>query len=98
MGYMGLTDDQISELMKLRALGWSQKEIAGMLGTSQQVIAYQLKKLKNASKTLGVDDAFGKNAILPFLAGALTGAGASMLTYAVLQELQKSSKTKEEKK
>lgn len=82
--------------MKLRALGWSQKEIAELLGTSQQVIAYQLKKLKNASKTLGIDDAFGKNAILPFLAGALAGAGASVLTHAVLQEMQKSSEKKGE--
>ena len=95
---MGLSGKEISELMKLRALGWSQKEIAEAIGTSQQVIAYQLKKLKNASKSLGVDDAFGKNAILPFLAGALAGAGAGVLTYAVLQELQKSSDEKEEKK
>lgn len=82
---MGLTKDQISELMKLRALGWSQKEIADALGTSQQVIAYQLKKLKTASKTKGVDDVFG-DAILPFLAGA----GVGVLTFAFLQEMQKS--------
>ena len=47
---MALTPRQIAELLKLRALGWSQAEIAEKLGTSQQVIGYQLKKLKKQSK------------------------------------------------
>ena len=48
--YMALTPKQIAELLKLRALGWSQAEIAEKLNTSQQVIGYQLKKLKEQSK------------------------------------------------
>ena len=47
---MALTPKQIAELLKLRALGWSQAEIAEKLETSQQVIGYQLKKLKKQSK------------------------------------------------
>ena len=47
---MALTPKQIAELLKLRALGWSQAEIAEQLKTSQQVIGYQLKKLKKQSK------------------------------------------------
>ena len=43
---MALSPKQVAELLKLRALGWSQKEIAEHLGTSQQVIGYHLKKLK----------------------------------------------------
>ena len=35
---MALTPNQIAELLKLRALGWSQSEIAERLNTSQQVI------------------------------------------------------------
>ena len=44
---MALTPKQIAELLKLRALGWSQAEIAEKLETSQQVIGYQLKNSKN---------------------------------------------------
>ena len=43
---MALDAKQIAELLKLRALGFNQEEIAQALETSQQVIAYQLKKLK----------------------------------------------------
>ena len=35
---MALTPKQVAELLKLRALGWSQSEIAEKLGTSQQVV------------------------------------------------------------
>ena len=44
---MALDSRDIAELLKLRALGFSQAEIAEKLKTSQQVIAYQLRKLKN---------------------------------------------------
>ena len=43
---MALDPRDIAELLKLRALGFSQAEIAEKLKTSQQVIAYQLRKLK----------------------------------------------------
>ena len=55
---MALTPNQIAELLKLRALGWSQSEIAEVLNTSQQVIGYHLKKLKEQSKKRGTDEVF----------------------------------------
>lgn len=69
---MALTPSQISELVKLRALGWSQSEIAEKIGTSQQVIGYQLKKLKKQSKERGTDSTF-TNALMAGIAGATVG-------------------------
>ena len=89
---MGLSPQQISQLIKYRALGWSQQEIAEALGTSQQVIAYQLKKLKQSSQANGVDDVF--NSVL--MAG-LVGAASGIATFALL-ELLKSGVSKGEKK
>ena len=43
---MALNTNQILKLLKMRALGFNQSEIANVLQTSQQVIAYKLKKLK----------------------------------------------------
>jgi transcriptional regulator len=82
---MALTPKQVAELIKLRALGWSQKEIAEKLGTSQQVIAYQLKKLKKQSREKGADEVF--NAAL--MAG-LAGAAAGVTLVALLELLNKS--------
>ena len=65
---MALTPKQIAELLKLRALGWSQAEIAEKLNTSQQVIGYQLKKLKEQSKKRGTDEVFNA-ALIGGLAG-----------------------------
>ncbi|HIC75278.1 MAG TPA: winged helix-turn-helix transcriptional regulator, partial [Candidatus Poseidoniales archaeon] len=53
---MPLSPQQLSSLLKLRAIGWSQSEIAETLGTSQQVVAYHLKKLKEESKKKSADD------------------------------------------
>lgn len=83
---MALTPRQISELLKLRALGWSQAEIAEKLGTSQQVIGYQLKKLKKQSKEKGADEVF--NAAL--MAG-FAGAAAGVTLFALLELLNKSN-------
>jgi transcriptional regulator len=82
---MALTPKQVAELIKLRALGWSQKEIAEKLGTSQQVIAYQLKKLKKQSREKGADEVF--NAAL--MAGR-AGAAAGVTLVALLELLNKS--------
>ncbi len=82
---MALTPQQISELLKLRAIGWSQKEIAEKLETSQQVIAYQLKKLKDQSMKSGPDDVFAA-AILGGLAGAAGGFALAMLLEQLTKE------------
>lgn len=79
---MALTPKQITELLKLRALGWSQAEIAARLETSQQVIGYHLKKLKQQSKKLGTDEAFNAALI-----GGLTGAAAGLGVIALLELL-----------
>ena len=50
---MALDAKQLADLLKLRAIGWSQKDIAEAIGISQQVVAYQLKKLKEASLKKG---------------------------------------------
>lgn len=85
---MALTPKQVAELLKLRALGWSQKEIAEQLGTSQQVIAYQLKKLKKQSREKGADEVFNA-ALMAGLAGAAVG-----VTLVALLELLNNSQGK----
>ena len=75
---MALDAKQIAELLKLRALGFNQEEIAQALETSQQVIAYQLKKLKEQAKTNGIDEVFN-SALMGGLAGAVAGVGVVAL-------------------
>lgn len=84
---MALTPNQIAQLLKLRALGWSQSEIAEILNTSQQVIGYQLKKLKQQSKEKGADEVF--NAVL---IGGLAGAAAGIGIVALIDLLKNSEK------
>ena len=55
---MALEATQLAKLLKLRAVGWSQQEIADAIGTSQQVVAYQLKKLKEESMKKDPEDVF----------------------------------------
>ena len=81
---MALTPQQIAAIMKLRGLGWSQKEIAETIGASQQVIAYHLKKLREQSKKVGVDDAFSA----AILGGMAVGAGIGALAM-LLEQLTK---------
>ena len=84
---MGLTPKELAEMLKMRALGWNQKEIAEALDKSQQVIAYQLKKLKAEAKKKGTDEVF--NAAL---VGGLTGAAAGIGVFALLEWLNKQNK------
>ena len=81
---MRLNAKELSDLLKLRALGYSQAEIADELNTSQQVIAYRLKRLKEEAKEKGNDEVF--NAAL---LGGLLGATAGMGFYAILELLKK---------
>ena len=81
---MRLDAKELSELLKLRALGYSQAEIADELNTSQQVIAYRLQRLKEEAKEKGNDEVF--NAVL---LGGLLGATAGMGIYAILELLKK---------
>ncbi len=84
---MALTPQQIASIMKLRGLGWSQKEIAETIGASQQVIAYHLKKLREQSKVKGVnaDDVFST----AILGGMAVGAGIGALALLIDQLTKK---------
>ena len=81
---MALSQAQIASLLKLRAIVWSQKEIAETLGTSQQVVAYHLKKLKEQSKKTNADDVFSA----ALLGGMAVGAGIGALAL-LLEQLTK---------
>ena len=47
-----------AEIMKLRGLGYSHKEIAKRLKTTQGVVQYRLKQLKKRAGEEGVDAVF----------------------------------------
>ena len=55
---MSLKPEQLASILKLRAVGWSQNEIAESIGISQQVVAYNLKKMKEKSKKYGPNKFF----------------------------------------
>ena len=82
---MSLSPQQIASILKLRGIGWSQKEIADTIGASQQVVAYHLKKMRDASRQKGADDVF--NAAL--LGGLAMGAAAAGLAMLIEQLVQK---------
>ena len=78
------TPQQIAQIVKLRALGWSQQEIADEVGLSRQAIAYQLKILKKESKKKSADEVFGAA-----LLGGLAGAAGGFALAIILDELMK---------
>ena len=54
------TDLQVAQIAKYRALGWTQQEISDKIGLSRQVVAYQLKQLKQKAIDNSVEDVFTK--------------------------------------
>ena len=87
---MAMDPRKIAEMLKLRALGWSQEEIAEAIGTSRQVIGYQLKKLKEESMKKGSNEVF-QAALIGGMAGAVTSIGL----IALLSELFKENNEQE---
>ena len=81
---MPLSPQQIASILKLRGLGWTQKDIADTIGASQQVVAYHLKKLREESKKKGADDVFSA----ALLGGMALGAGIGALAL-LLDQLSK---------
>ena len=79
MSNMALDPSELAKL-KLRAVGWSQQEIADAIGTSQQVVAYHLKKLKEESLKRDPEEVFGAAILGGLAVGAGIGAAAMMLT------------------
>ena len=88
---MALTPKDIAEILKMRALGFYQAEIAEALNTSQQVIAYQLRKLKDQAKKKGTDEVFNAALI-----GGLAGAAAGIGVIALMELLKKEGRNLEE--
>jgi len=70
-----LTETDIGEIVKLRGLGYSQKEIAERLGVSPATISYQLNRINEIAKRDGDD-----NTLLAFL----FGAGLGLLVASIL--------------
>ena len=75
---MPLSPQQIASILKLRAIGWTQKDIADTIGASQQVVAYHLKKMREQSKQTSADDVFS-SALLGGMAMGAAVAGLAML-------------------
>jgi transcriptional regulator with XRE-family HTH domain len=71
-----LTETDIGEIVKLRGLGYSQKEIAERLGVSPATISYQLNRINEIAKRDGDD-----KTLLAFL----FGAGLGLLVESILQ-------------
>ena len=75
---MPLSPQQIASILKLRAIGWTQKDIADTIGASQQVVAYHLKKMREQSNQTSADDVFS-SALLGGMAMGAAVAGLAML-------------------
>ena len=82
---MPMGPQQIASILKLRGLGWTQKDIADTIGASQQVVAYHLKKLREESKEKGADDVFSA----ALLGGMALGAGIGALALLIDQLAKK---------
>jgi len=54
------TEYQVVQIAKYRALGWTQQEISDKIGLSRQVVAYQLKQLKEKAADKGAEEVFTK--------------------------------------
>ena len=51
---------KLATIAKMRALGYSQREIADEIGVSQPSVAYQLRKLKQRVKDRSRDEVLSK--------------------------------------
>lgn len=78
-----LTETDVGEIVKLRGLGYSQKEIAVRLGVSPATISYQLNRINKIAKRDGDD-----NTLLAFL----FGAGLTLLVASILKSDGKNKK------
>ena len=58
---------KLATIAKMRALGWSQREIAKEIGVSQPSVAYQLRKLKRMSVGSSKDEVLSRVLLGGFL-------------------------------
>lgn len=47
--------EQLARIMQLRALGWSQKEIADETGVSEGAVSYHLRRMRQRSREEGAN-------------------------------------------
>ena len=59
--------EKIATIAKMRALGYSQREIAEEIGVSQPSVAYQLRKLKRMSVGSSKDEVLSRVLLGGFL-------------------------------
>jgi len=78
------TKAQIAKIVQLRGLGFSLEEIAAEVGLSKSAVAYQLQKLKDASKKSKADEVF--NAVI---LGGLVGAASGLAIAALIDIINK---------
>ncbi len=65
-----VTPETRSQILKLRAVGYTNQEIAEKLDLNPSTVSYQIQRMKAEAEKRGDDDAF-----IYFLTGAAIGAG-----------------------
>jgi hypothetical protein len=68
---------KLATIAKMRALGYSQREIGNEIGVSQPSVAYQLRKLKQKAENCSRDEVLSKILLGGFL-GSLSGSALAM--------------------
>lgn len=58
MAYKRLTNQQIAEIMKLKALGYTNQEIAWRIGCSEPAVSYHLKQIRERAEEGEADELF----------------------------------------
>ena len=81
---------KIATIAKMRALGYSQREIAEEIGVSQPSVAYQLRKLKRMSSGASKDEVLSKVLLGGFLDSLSGSALARFLRFSDSDEEAKS--------
>jgi len=70
-----LSDEEISRMVMMRGLGFSQSEIAKELGVTQGAVSYNLKQLKMQAGKEGLEAAYMKVMVAGVGIGRLREAG-----------------------
>ena len=82
--------EKIATIAKMRALGYSQREIAEEIGVSQPSVAYQLRKLKRMSGGASKDEVLSRVLLGGFLDSLSGSALARFLRFSDSDEEAKS--------
>jgi len=72
---------KVATIAKMRALGYSQREIAEEIGVSQPSVAYQLRKLKQRVKDRSRDEVLSKVLLGGFIDSLSGSALARFLNF-----------------